>query len=360
MTETAASPAFASSSPGALETLPPAYFALVMSTGIVAIAARLLGLTPVSDVLLVLNPVFYIVLWILFVLRSVRHSAAFRRDLVDPGRGVGFFTLVAGTCVLGAQLVIELDALHVAAWLWFLSLFLYVIVIYGLFTSFTVRRNKPDVRHGLNGAWLVLIVATQGISVLGGNVVSCFSGQERLVLFTTLAFWLVGGMLYIWVMGLIFYRYMFLELDPAELGPPYWVDMGAVAISTLAGDVLIGNLGKDPLLLELAPFVKGFTFMFWGVATWWIPILLLLGFWRHVISRFPLRYDPAYWAMVFPLGMYTVCTFKLAHSLELPGLLVIPKVFVGVAVIAWTATFFGLLHTLGKWFLERTGGAGKS
>ncbi|MFT5826474.1 MAG: tellurite resistance protein TehA-like permease, partial [Yoonia sp.] len=107
-------------------------------------------------------------------------------------------------------------------------------------------------------------------------------------------------------MALIIYRYMFLDLDPSEMGPPYWVDLGAVAISTLAGAILIGNLAKGPLLIELAPFMKGFTFSFWSVATWWIPILLVLGFWRHVIRRFPLRYDPSYWAMVFPLGMYTV------------------------------------------------------
>ena len=32
-------------------------------------------------------------------------------------------------------------------------------------------------------------------------------------------------------------------------------------------------------------------------------MLLILGIWRHVIRRFPLRYDPLYWGAVFPLGM---------------------------------------------------------
>src|ERR1019366_1868578 len=62
-----------------------------------------------------------------------------------------------------------------------------------------------------------------------------------LVLFVSLVMWLDGGMLYIWIISLIFYRFTFFPLEPSDLTPTYWINMGSVAISTLAGTVLIVN-----------------------------------------------------------------------------------------------------------------------
>lgn len=344
----------AAPSPGMLQSLPPAYFALVMATGIVSIGAHLLGLEWISGILLVLNPVFYITLWTLLIARGLCYPAAVWRDFADPVRGVGFFTVVASTAVLGTQLAIETHALKVAAWLWLFACLLYLLIVYGVFAMITVRSDKPDLRHGINGTWLVAIVATQAISILAGTVYPVFPGFERPILFLSLVLWLAGGVLYIWIMGIIFSRYMFQPLEPAELGPPYWVDMGAVAISTLAGATLIANLERHPVLATIAPFIKGGTILFWSAATWWIPMLLLLGFWRHVIRRFPIRYDPAYWALVFPVGMYAVCTLKLAHALDLTEIVVIPRVVIWLALLAWIVTFAGMLHSLFRTLRSRT------
>ena len=95
--------------------------------------------------------------------------------------------------------------------------------------------------------------------------------------FFALSMWLWGGMLHIWMMSLIFYRYNFFALSPGDLSPPYWINMGAMAISTLAGSLRIINVADAPFLHSLFPFIKGFTVFYWATGTWWIPMLLLLA-----------------------------------------------------------------------------------
>jgi hypothetical protein len=43
--------------------------------------------------------------------------------------------------------------------------------------------------------------------------------------------------------------------------------------------------------------------------------------------------------------MYTVCTYRLARVADAPFLMIIPRVFVFIALAAWAVTFLGLLRS---------------
>src|SRR5579863_1477623 len=83
--------------------LSPAYFALVMATGIVSIASDRAGFHTIAVVLLWLNAGQFLVLWILTLWRLLRYRRELIADLTDHRSGPGFLSAVAATGVLGNQ-----------------------------------------------------------------------------------------------------------------------------------------------------------------------------------------------------------------------------------------------------------------
>jgi tellurite resistance protein TehA-like permease len=328
-----------------IRNLFPAYFALVMATGIVSIACHLVALDFLAFPLFYLNQFFYLVLWILTIVRIVRYPARLFGDMSNHRIGSGFLTIVAATNVFGSQFVILQSNQTIALVLWVLGLALWLLLTYAIFTAFTVKEEKPSLEEGINGAWLLFIVSTQSVPVLGMLLVSRFEAWQEMFTFAMLGFYLLGCMFYILIISLIVYRFMFFKIEAEDMNPSYWINTGAVAITTLAGANILLR-GHASFLAEFAPFIKGFTVFFWAAGTWWIPYLFILGAWRHFYKHYPLTYHPVYWGLVFPMGMYTVATFRLAEVLNMDFLLLIPQYFIYLALIAWTITFYGLISHL--------------
>jgi tellurite resistance protein TehA-like permease len=325
-----------------LSGLSPAYFGMVMATGIVSLAAHLLAMPGIAQALFQLNIVVYAVLWLLTVLRMARYPHRFFGDMIDHLRGPGFFTTVAGTSVLGSQFVLLAADYRAGTVLWVIALLLWILLTYTIFAGFTIKEHKPTLDQGISGAWLLAVVATQSIAVLSALLATHIGQPGKLEMnFLALSMWLWGGMLYIWMMSLIFYRYTFFPFSPGDLSPPYWINMGAMAISTLAGSLLILNASDAPFLLSLQPFIKGFTVFYWATGTWWIPMLVVLAVWRHLYRRFPMKYDPLYWGAVFPLGMYAASTHEMIAAMGFDFLKFLPPVFLYIGLAAWTAAFTG-------------------
>ena len=247
-----------------LELMSPASFGLVMATGIVSLAANLMSLHVVSAILFRLNVLFFVVLWGLTIWRGVRYPKQFFADMADHLRAPGFFTMVAVANILGCQFVLLADNYRLGWVLWLFGTGLWVVLTYFIFAALTIRVTKPHLARVLSGGWLLAVVATQSVAVLGGML----KGDEgttfaHIMDFVALSMWLWGGVLYLGIMALIFFRYLFLRFVPADLSPSYWINMGAMAISTLAGTQLIANAYVTPLLAPLLPFLKGVTLLYW-------------------------------------------------------------------------------------------------
>src|SRR5690606_41921457 len=59
---------------------------------------------------------------------------------------------------------------------------------------------------------------------------------------------------YLAIIPLIFYRLTFVPMSRQDFSPPYWINMGAVAITALAGSILILRGETWSLVGPLLPF----------------------------------------------------------------------------------------------------------
>jgi tellurite resistance protein TehA-like permease len=327
-----------------LRRLYPGYFALVMATGIVSNAFFFLGHDWLSDTLFGITLAAFPMLVVALAVRTLVWPQAVWRDLIDPRLVFSFFTFVAAADVLGLQLQLRGHD-NVALLLWLVALTVWLALGYFSFAvlTFDDSQTGADVVHG---GWLIAIVGTESLVILGAPLAGDFGSLENTIFVVVYALWGIGIVFYGIFVTLFAYRIFFLRVDAADMNPLFWVVMGAAAISTNAGSTLILTEPDLPFLLAMQPFVNGTTLILWAWATWWIPLLVIFGVWRHVVRRYPLEYSPMYWSLVFPLGMYAVATYRLSLASDFQPIEVFSRVMVWVALGAWILTSLGLVSTL--------------
>jgi tellurite resistance protein TehA-like permease len=327
----------------AVARLAPGYFALVMATGIVSNTLYVQGHARLSNALFAVNLAAYPWLLLLTGLRAARFPRALWKDLVDPALVFSFFTFVAASDVLGLGL--HLRGFPGAAFaLWLAALAAWFVLIYFSFAVLTFLNTA----HGANvvhGGWLIAIVGTESLAILGA-VLAPQQGALAPSLFVLVhMLWGVGLGLYAIFITLFAYRIFFFDVGPDDMTPLLWVVMGAAAISTNAGSTLILSNSRMPFLLSMRPFIDGVTLIVWAWATWWIPLLVLFGIWKHAVRRVPLRYSPMLWSLVRPLGMYALASLRLSQAAEFAPLRIVAETMIWIALAAWAATALGFLYS---------------
>ena len=326
----------------AVEGLTPGYFALVMASGIISVGLRLEGFELLSWALLGVCVVAFVVLLCLTTWRFVAYRPAVNEDFMDPRRAFGFFTFVAGTNVLGVRL--GMDGLHwVTAGLLVLSGCAWLVLGYVVpWTAVLGREERPVVAFA-NGTWFIWVVASQSVAVAAASIEPVFAqGRRELALLAVMS-WSVGVFLYAAAGVIVSLRLMLYPFGPEELTPPYWVAMGALAITVLAGARIV-EMADAPMVDATRDLIAGLAVVFWAFATWLIPVLVGAGWWRHVVRRVPLRYEATLWSIIFPLGMYAVAGIYLGEADNLPVVGMVGQVGLWVALAAWAVVAVAMVR----------------
>jgi tellurite resistance protein TehA-like permease len=340
--------------------LDPGWFALVMASGIISVGAELLGFNLLSSISLVITAVAFVVLTAAYLARAVAFPDRFKASLRDPRAAMAFFTLVAGTDVLSVRLIIAghpmvgvvLGAAAALTWL---------VLTYGLPCAILARVPHPVLRD-VNGTWLLWVVATQSLAIVAAGLaqVAPWSSLRQGLPSVAVCFWSVGVMLYLVLIVVVALRLILVEVTPGEMGPAYWIAMGATAISVraAAGILVLRDRPPSSLVHEMHPILVGLSVLLWAFGTWWIPLLVLFGVWRHLVRRYPLSFETRQWSIVFPLGMYTVASVSLGRAAQLGFMVAVARAWLWVGVAAWVATLVSMLVALSRALLRPRGGTG--
>ncbi len=328
-----------------VRSLTPGYFALVMATGIVSVGLNLEGHRTASLALLGLACLAYVLLIALNVVRFTRYFDAVQDDFRDPRRAFGFLTFVAGTNVVGVRLGAEGHYWATTA-LFAVSVLLWLVLGYVIPWTAVLGRTERPVVATANGSWFIWVVASQSVATAAATLEPVMGSWRRELAIVAVFAWSVGVFLYGAAGVFVAARIMLYPFKPADLTPPYWVAMGACAITVLAGARVVEMLDA-PMVNVTRGLVAGVSVMFWCFATWLIPALVAAGCWRHGYHRVPLSYEASLWSIVFPLGMYAVASIYLGQADNLPVVSGIGTVWlVLVAAPAWALAFTAMLVNL--------------
>lgn len=320
----------------AIKTLSPGYFPFVMATSIISTGTSLLGPSWLSGILLVIASVGIAALLAAVVVQLAFFRSGVVAGFRDPGRVFGFFAIAAGMNVLGVRLaaaghpLVTAILAGVAAVVWF-------VLTYAVPAALLLARSRDSAVGDVNGTWLLWVVATESLSLVASILAPVWPSQSGLLAPVAVGLWSVGLVLYLLLVSLILLHWLTEPMTPQTLAPPYWILMGATAIIVLAGARILGLSAALPVVKATAGFVEGFSFALWAFGTWWIPLLIVLGVWRHVRHHWPLSYEPALWSVVFPLGMYSVATWTFGKVAHLTLAEPLSRLMLWAALFAWVA-----------------------
>lgn len=295
-----------------------------MATGILSIGAARLGYAGLSDGLGLLASAGLMVLIGLVAVTAVAERRIAVWDFNDPDITLRLFTFVASCAVLDNRLE------HHRVWVRVLGVV--ALVSWSGLSALTIRNmtlhSWSALRDRAHGAWLLASVGTSGLVIVIAQVVR--DTGQTVWLAIAVPIWLAALAVYVLMAALIMWRTGHERMDRDGFTPDTWILMGGMAIAALAGDHL-GQLVPG----RLAEVVRAVTVVTWVVATAWIPPLIYFVLRR--IHRRPalLQFRGVWWALVFPLGMYSVASHAIAGQLGSPALATVSLVFFWDALAAW-------------------------
>jgi C4-dicarboxylate transporter/malic acid transport protein len=308
----------------AFASLGPNWFASVMGTGIVAVAAATLpvdwpGLRAFGTVIWLLCAVWLAVLAVAEVIHWTRHRQAALGHARNPvmvqfygAPPMAMLTVGTGALLLGPALIGAHAALAIDAVLWPLGtvtgLASALAVPYLMITRLGATADAPF------GGWLMPVVPPMVSAATGALLVPHLpAGQARLTML--LACYAMFGLSLIaslMIIPQIWQRLVRHSVGPAVMVPTLWIVLGPLGQSITAANLLggVAHLAlPHPYAVAFAAFGVVYGVPVWGFAALWAALAAALTI-RAARQRLP--FHLTWWSFTFPVGTCVTGTTALA------------------------------------------------
>jgi C4-dicarboxylate transporter/malic acid transport protein len=321
------------------EHITPNWFASVMGTGIVAIAAATLpvhvpGLRAFAVVVWAFAAVVLAILTGAFAVHWTRHRELARSYATHPlmthfygAPAIALLTVGAGTLLTGADLLGPTAALVVDVVLWTTG------TIIGLATSvwipFTMITTQHDIQAVAAPAWMMPILPPMVSAATGSLLIPHVSaGQPRLTMYAA-CYAMFGLSLCIGMITLtmVYARLVHGGLPAVQAIPTIWITLGIIGQSITVANLLAAKgatvfLGdQSDIVMGLHAFGVIYGLLFGGFGS--LIFCLATALTVHALGR-GLSFSLTWWSFTFPVG--TCVTGASALGVE-----------TGISVIGWLA-----------------------
>ena len=323
----------------AIRQFTASWFTATMGTGIVALmlgqlSAFLPVAHPIAVGLWMANMLLFLACSAMFIARAVWFPSAMRLLFLHPSQSMfigaipmGLATIVNGFVAFGPALIGPVS-FHVAEVLWWIDVVLSVLS--GLVIPFLMFTSHDHRVENMSALWLLPIVPAEVAAASAGFLLPHVAiAMQQILLIVGTLLWALSVPAALAVLTILFLRLALHRIPSKELGVSGWLTLGPLGTGSLAL-VILGQGAKFAVvgtsLESLASVMQGVGIvgglMLWGYGAWWWSIGIAATLYH---ARRDLPFNMGWWALTFPLGVYTASTYALAQVLG-------SHVFLGIAI----------------------------
>lgn len=322
------------------------WFTVVAATAMITFIFQLYGYEVIVPYFFITSLAIFLSVTVFKVMRMALFYRDVLNELLNPEKTLYFFTIVGAVNLVGICFSRVFHFYTTAHIFWYVAIGLWLGISLASFSILFLHQKSTDrkIEDVLHGGWFFATVGTQSTALLGVIVAERAISHVIFIQVFSFALWSVGASLYLIFMALIFLRFMFFRFDSTTVLSPYWMNIGAAAVTAITGIVLHQYIqAAGGPFADFLPFLKGISLLFWSFGLWWIPFLIILAMRKLACSGEGLVFTVGYWDIVFALSLYAGSTMHMSGLFEGCYLVVIS---IGFSITCFTLWCFSSIFTM--------------